>query len=122
MKKSLKALTQTGLLRLVVAGGVGAFTVTVVNRSNAPTENAGAGVVLAPGMFVAARTPGMIVTGDSVVWNLGAIPPGGTRRLPLRLRADSETRGLKCNLAYVGASNATRTRRNGLCTRVVAPG
>ncbi|MCU0307240.1 MAG: hypothetical protein MUE51_05615 [Thermoleophilia bacterium] len=105
----------------LTAGRVGQFRITVTNTAAAAAQGTGIGLVLAPGMAVARQSGGLAVSGDTVTWTVGRIPAGASRRVEVSLRSGPTIRGLRCNVAYAGAANATRLRRSGLCTQVVPP-
>lgn len=111
----------------VRAGQRARYTITVVNRSGAALRGLTVTDDLPAGMSLAGVPAGSRLRGGDVVWTLGSLKAGGTRRLQVDVRLDADASGRRCNRVSVtdpgtagGTGTGSLTRTATSCTMVKA--
>jgi uncharacterized repeat protein (TIGR01451 family) len=104
--------------RRVRAGGRISYLITVRNASRVAARNVVIRDRLPSGMVLRRRIGGMAVRGRTVSIRVGTIGPRRTVRKRVYVSVLRETRGRRCNVARVTASNAP-ARGARTCARVI---
>jgi uncharacterized repeat protein (TIGR01451 family) len=92
-------------------GSPGNYTVTVNNTGGAPAPNVTLVEVLPPGVVYVSGPPECVATGQTITCNIGTIPPGGSKDVPITVRPTDP--GPLTTTGNVTADNEQNTDNNG---------
>lgn len=112
------AIRKSGPAR-AAAGARVRYTIRVVNRGSTVLRGLRIADDLPEGMSLASTPAGAALRGGRLVWSIGAIAPGASLTLGVRVRIDAGIAGRRCNRATATAPGGT-TRTATSCVRIVA--
>jgi uncharacterized repeat protein (TIGR01451 family) len=105
--------------RVVVAGAVATYRITVKNTGKVTAKRVVLKDVLPGGFVLAGKAKGATLRAGTLTWTGADIAPGQTKSVTLRVRVDRTISGRRCNLGMATADNADAVRDTA-CTKINA--